>query len=159
MIPDEIIEFMSRPVMGGTASRDAQFQPCAIRFVGVKVHSNKVTVTFHITERYSEQIIENFENNGRVSLVIVRLMTNESYQLKGKFVSWRRNNEQDDQFQAEYRDQLIEEIVEGMKFMGYTTEMVASMNVLVCKPGLAITFDVETVFGQTPLPGTGGLIS
>jgi hypothetical protein len=158
MIPDKVKEFLSYPGTSGTAviaSRDAQLQPNQIRVFGAKVHPNQTTVTCYIDELRSEQMITNFENNGRVAFTIVGFVENESYQLKGKFVSWRRTNEQEHQFQDDYKAQVREHL----KQMGMPEEIIANWGFWPRKPGVAITFDVEKVFGQAPRPDTGKLIS
>lgn len=155
MIPDHVKEFMSSTLMSHTASRDAQLQPYIIRGFGVKAHPNQTTVTFYIAELHSEQMIENFEKNGRVALTVSEPLSFEAYQLKGKFISWRRNNKQDDQFVDEYQTQIYEKVTK----MGIPEEIFTKWNIWMYKPCVAITFDVEEVFGQTPRPETGELIS
>ncbi len=156
MIPDHVREFMSSPGMAQTASRDAQLQPCLTRGFGVKVHPNQTTVTYYIAELGSEQMIVDFENNGRVALTIWNLLLDyECYQLKGKFVSWRRNNERDDQFLDECQTQIYEKVTK----LGIPKEVVAEWNLWVSKPCVAITFEVDSVFIQTPHPEAGKLIS
>ncbi len=156
MIPDDVKEFMSIPGMAQTASRDAQLQPCLTRGFGVKIHPDQTTVTFYIAELDSEQIIADFENNGRVALTIWNiLMDFKCYQLKGKFVSWRRNNEQDDQFLDECQTQIYEKVTQ----LGIPEEVLPKWNLWICKPCIAITFEVDAVVIQTPYPETGKLIS
>ncbi len=155
MIPDHVKESLAQGGQGAIASRDAQLRPIQIRILGVKVHPNDTTVTCYIDEFRSEQMIANFENNGRVAFTMASPLSNDSYQLKGKYVSWRRNNERDDQFLDEYQTQLYE----GMKQMGMPEEIIANWGYWTRKPGVAITFDVEKVFGQAPHPDTGKLIS
>ncbi len=156
MIPDHVKEFISIPGMAQTASRDARLQPSLTRGFGVKVHPDQKTVTYYIAELGSEQIIADFENNGRVALTIWNiLMDFNCYQLKGKFVSWRRNNEQDDQFLDEYQTQIYEKVTK----LGIPEETVAQWNLWISKPCIAITFEVDSVFIQTPHPEAGKLIS
>ncbi len=154
MIPDRVNESISGTGMAVTVSRDAQFRPSCVRAFGVKVHPNQTTVTYYIAELRSEQLIANFENNGRVALTMAH-PEGDSYQLKGKFVSWRQNDEQDDQLIDEYQTRFYE----ALKQRGMPEELFANWNVWTYRPGVAITFDVETVFGQAPHPDTGKLIS
>ena len=77
------------------------------------------------------------------------------YQLKGKFVSWRRNNERDDQFLDECQTQIYEKVTK----LGIPEEVLAKWNLWICKPCVAITFEVDAVFIQTPHPEAGKLIS
>ncbi len=155
MIPDQVKECISGTGMTVTTSRDAQFRPSHVRAFGVKVHPNQTTITYYIAELRSEQIIANFENNRRVALTIANPLDGDSYQLKGEFVSWRQNDEQDDQLIDEYQTRFYE----ALKQKGMPEELIANWNLWTYKPGIAITFDVETVFGQAPHPETGKLIS
>ncbi len=155
MIPDHVKEFISGTGMAHTASRDAQLQPCLTRGFGVKVHPNQTTVTYYIAELRSEQIIANFENNGRVALTIWNPLDFECYQLKGKFVSWRRSNERDDQFLDECQAQMYGKV----RKLGIPEEVLAKWNLWMYKPCVAITFEVDAVFIQTPHPEAGKLIS
>jgi len=154
MIPDYVINLLSGAGSGVIGSRDANLRPTQIRVWGVKVHPNQTTVTCYIDELRSEQMIANFENNGRVALTMMDYES-DSYQLKGKFVSWRRNNKQDDEFQEEYKVRAQE----GLGHVGLPEELTANWGYWIHKPGVAITFDVEQVFGQAPHPDTGKLIS
>ncbi len=154
MIPDRVHECIRGPGMAVTASRDAQFRPSHVRVFGVKVHPNQTTVTYYIAELRSEQMIANFENNGRVALTVANLLDGDCYQLKGKFVSWKQNDEQDDQFMDECQTQFYQ----ALKQKGMPEELIANWNLWTYKPGFAITFDVETIFGQAPHPETGQLI-
>ena len=148
---------MNSPTMGVTASRDALLQPYSVRSFGARIHPDQTRVTFYIAELRSEQIIANFESNRRVALTMsVPWSDNESYQLKGKFVSWRRNNEQDDEFLDEYMARLFDF---AKQRLGLPVEILSRLNIGVYKPSVAVTFDVEMVFGQAPHPGTGERIS
>jgi len=75
--------------------------------------------------------------------------------LKGKFLSWRRNNEQDNQFVDEY----MARVYQCAEEWGIPKELLSTFNMGIYKPTIAITFDVEMVFGQAPHPETGKLIS
>ncbi len=154
MIPEYVKESLVQGGQGAIASRDTKLRPIQIRTFGVKVHPNNTTVTCHIDELRSEQMITNFENNGRVALVFMDY-DSDSYQLKGKFVSWRQNNEQEDEFQEEYKEKMLE----GLGHVGIPEEITANWGYFIRKPGVAITFEVEKVFGQAPHPDTGKLIS
>ncbi len=154
MIPDHVKESLAQGGQGAIASRDTKLRPIQIRTFGVKVHPNDTTVTCYIDQLRSEQMIANFENNGRVALTFMDY-DSDSYQLKGKFVSWRRNNEQDDEFQERYKVKVRE----GLGHVGIPEEITANWLFFIRKPGVAITFDVEKVFGQAPRPDTGKLIS
>ena len=155
MIPDHVRESLSCPGTAVVATRDSQLQPCLIRVFGINVHPNQTTATFYIYERRSEQIIANLENNGRIALTTAVPGSNESYQLKGKFLSWRRNNEQDNQFVDEY----MARVYQCAEEWGIPKELLSTFNMGIYKPTIAITFDVEMVFGQAPHPETGKLIS
>ncbi len=106
MIPDYVKESLAQGGQGAIASRDAKLRPIQIRTIGVTIHPNDTTVTCYIDEFRSEQMIANVENNGRVVLTFMDF-DSDSYQLKGKFVSWRRNNEQDDEYQEEFKAKTV----------------------------------------------------
>jgi len=159
MIPDYVREFMDIPGTAVVASRDAQLQPWCIRVFGAQTHSDQKTVTFYISELRSEQMIANFEDNGRVALTLASPASGDSYQLKGKYISWRKNNEQDDQFLDGYQANVVELMKPMALEMGMPEEYLPYFNMVVYKPSVAITFETETVFGQAPHPETGKLIS
>lgn len=155
MIPEVVKDCLNLLVSAVVTSRNADLQPSTTRVFGIRFHANNITVTFCIPEAGSEQIIKNFEDNGRVALTISTFESNDSYQLKGKFVSWKRNTEQDDQRVDQYRSGVLEMAIG----QGYPEEFVTAASVFKCKPGITVTFDVESVFGQAPHPETGKLIS
>ncbi|MBI4283059.1 MAG: pyridoxamine 5'-phosphate oxidase family protein [Chloroflexi bacterium] len=154
-VPEVVKVHMNLPVMAMAASRDANLRPNITRVFGMTLHPNQSTITFYIPETGSEQIIKNLEDNGRVALTINTPGDNDSYQLKGRFVSWRRNNEQDDQCVDYYVSKLFEHAVK----MGFPADYLSRAPAFKWKPGIAVTFDVESVFGQAPHPNTGQQIA
>ncbi len=146
MIAEHVRDFLESHHFMAAASRDDQLQPCLLRAFGLRIHSDHNTVTFYIPAKGSSRMIADWRNNGRVALIIVSAITHESYQLKGKFVSDHPNNDVDHQNQDEYVKDIQKQMIDG----GFPSEYISGLNFWNCKPGLAISFQVESVFDQTP---------
>ena len=155
MIPEEVKESMAGPIMAVTATRDANLRPTQVRVFESRVHPDLKTVTCFIAECNSAKMIENLEANGRITLTVSNPTQNDSYQLKGNFVSWRRNSEEDDSAM----DGNMAQFREVLHHMGMPEEMIKHWNLWTYKPGIAVTFEVDAVFGQAPGPDTGQQIS
>ena len=154
MIPKHVITLFQQPPMMSSSSRDDQLQPYILRVFGAVIHPDLTTITFFVPQKRSERMIANLENNGRIALTAVSPVTFETYQLKGSMISWRPSNEADHQAQDIYLAQVKERLSEA----GFPKEA-HDWNFWHSKPSLVITFRVESVFGQTPGPGTGNEIS
>ena len=150
MIPDNIVDFLGDNVtvgVGGT--RDKDLVPHIHRISGWIVSNDRKTITCSVPEEYTGYLIDSLEENGEFALTVTRVGTHETYQFKGKYVESRPCNENDIIAFKGCRERFAN-VVPGL--FGFT-EHVAQAYII--EPAIAISFNVQEVFVQTPGPGAG----
>jgi hypothetical protein len=152
MIPQRLVEFIDGPILMVVGTRDEKLCTAISRAMGAIVNEDRETITFFVTERFSERTVENLRDNGRISLTIVEPISHEAYQLKGAYISSRKSNDKEIALQDAYFDKIAVHLPK----MGVPEEY---WNPLVYKPSVAVTFRVEDIFDQTPGPGAGEKIT
>ena len=155
MLSNRIIDAIQGAAVLYAGSRDERLRPAQTFAVGAVVHPDRESVTFFVPESRSEKILSHLKTNGRVALAVI-LLTHESYQLKGVYMTSRPVDEKERAIQDIYRSKLVAAMMQG----GYP-EQIAQPLVLGCiyQPAVAITFRVEEIFQQTPGPEAGKKIS
>ena len=150
MIPDHVIEVLHGPAVFQVGTRDDALRPSHAIGVSGFVHDDRTTVTVFVPECRAGQTLRNLEDNGRIA-VAFGLVSHESYQLKGIYMTSRPTTDGEARRQEAYRVAVVNEmrrvfpdaiarpIIEGVPYW----------------PGIAITFRVEAVYLQTPGPGAG----
>ena len=155
MIPDRIVEVIHGPAFMHAGTRDEKLRPAHTFVIGAVVRPDRAAITFFVPESRSERILSDLKSNGKVALA-VGLVTHEAYQLKGVYVASRPTDAKDLVVQEIYRAKLVFAALES----GYP-EPIAKPFVrgFAYQPGVAITFQVEAIFLQTPGPEAGKKIS
>jgi predicted pyridoxine 5'-phosphate oxidase superfamily flavin-nucleotide-binding protein len=148
MISDNLSEFLTRQIFMHVGTRDGKLRPREIMAWGVKTNDDKKTISILIPELTSEKTLSHLENNGKISLTCVYVQTHESYQFKGTYVSHRSGNEKDYEFLETY----LKGYPEIFKMIGLPVDFFSRLNY---KPSVAITFNVDEIFVQTPGPNAG----
>ena len=155
MIPDRVVEVLHGPAFMQIGSRNEALQPAHTYAVGAMVHDDRRTVTVFIPTARSERVLRHLRENGRIALGVA-LVSHESYQLKGTYVSSRPTVDAERARQEAYRAALLAATLEA----GYPEAIARPLTQgLNYTPGVAITFRAEEVFLQTPGPGAGTLLS
>ncbi len=150
MISDELVQFLKKPVMMGASSRNGDLRPHSTRGFGPLSISDDKVITFY-TSKAAEEFIEDCKTSGRVALVTCDATSFETYQFKGRFIISRECDENDHAAVDEYVGQGKDVIIG----IGFPEEAVTGWAVWECKPCVAISFEVDDVFHQSPGPGTG----
>lgn len=151
MIPDRVAQHLEGPSFIQAATRNADLRPAHAHVQGAFVHEDRETVTFYISEHRAKRMIADLEENGRIALGAAQA-THEAYQMKGKYLSSRPTNPQDDARRKAY----LENILGGL--LAFFPEELAKRLIDVesnFQGSVAITFRVEEVFLQTPGPNAG----
>ena len=155
MIPDRIVEVIHGPAWMYAGSRDERLRPTQTFVVGAVVHPDREAITFFVPESRSERILSDLKSNGRVALA-VSLTTHEAYQLKGGYISSRPSDVKDRAVQEIYRAKLLSATIQA----GYPEQIVKPLVLgYAYQPAVAITFQAEEIFLQTPGPEAGKKIS
>lgn len=151
MISDRVIELLHGPAFMQVGTRDAQLRPAHAMVIGARAHPDRTTVTFFIPESRAPRILSDLQANGEVAMGVA-LASHESYQLKGRYASFRPTGDEDVALQEAYRAKLLA----AARAAGFPDEIARPFALgFAYRPGLAITFRVEEIFLQTPGPGAG----
>ncbi len=150
LIPDittEVLKFGFGHL--GVASK--QLRTRHIDTYGTKFSNTDNTITCFIEESNSADFIKFLKETKRVSF-FVALLSHESYNFKGKFLFSSVLKEEDLQITKIY----LENAIKNVKSLGLPDELVEKA--YNKSPDLAITFEVQKVFVQTPGPNAGNEI-
>jgi len=155
MISDRVVEVLHGPTWIQIGSRDEALRPAHTMAVGAVVHDDRQTVTVFVPTARSGRVLRDLTGNGRIA-VSLALVSHESYQLKGTYISSRPTDDTDRARQEARRAALLESALEA----GYPETIARPLALgLAITPGVAITFRAEEVFLQTPGPGAGTLLA
>jgi hypothetical protein len=149
MIPKEVIDVTNSQYFAYLGSRDGQLAPTVRMTWGVDFAADEDIATSFVIQAQYEQMLNNFQQNGRIALSYSDLSTHVAYQLKGHFLQARPLTEEEVALQQQYRREIINFLTE---FAGYPEER---LNVVAHLADLAIDLKVEKIFNQTPGPGAG----
>ena len=155
MIPDRVVEVLHGPAYIQIGSRDEALRPRHTGAVSAMVHPDRRTVTVFVSAARAERVLRDLTQNGRMA-VGAGMVSHESYQLKGTYVSSRPTDDADRARQEAYRAALLKDALEA----GYPEALARSFCLgFAYTPGVAITFRAEEVFVQTPGPGAGSRLA
>lgn len=152
MIPERIVDFLKGPVIINFSSRNIDLRPTFSRTVGLIVSDDRKNITFYVHESFSKDLLKNLNENGRIALLAGTHPSHETYQFKGSFVSSRDTNDNDIEVQENFRKLVVAHFSQFGVPENFFINMPSS-------PGLAITFEVQDIFDQTPGPGAGKKIT
>jgi len=136
---------------GFVGSRDENMMPSLEHCWGFSITNTENVLAFYVVQESFGQMLKNFKDNGRVTLVLFEWPSHRSFQFKGQFLEAREMTPDEVAFQKQFREKPIE-VATGM---GYPFELIDRY---VRYANLAIEFKVEKVFDQTPGPGAGKAI-
>jgi hypothetical protein len=129
-------------------TRDARLEPHFARVMGAVVHDDRTHVTLFVPRALVGQTLSDLEDNGRIAFQAVEPGIFHAFQLKGRYVSHRDANGDEEAMQIAYRDRTIDLVRKYHMSHGFWSEA-------LFHPAVAITFSVEESYTQTPGPGAG----
>lgn len=153
MVTDEIIKFLSGPVICSLATANAEQRPTFTRSFLITAESGKKLLQVFFPKIMSVRPLADIQANSRVAVGAVDFSNFQSRQFKGKAVG-----------QAEASPAELEQIRNAInslapmfgQFFGPGSE--AGWRSYITDPSLKITVELEEIYNQTPGPGTGGRI-
>ena len=121
------------------------------RRLGARAGENDI-ITIYTVKHTSKKAIDNIEDNKLISITMVSALSYECYQFKGKCITYRDSNENDqskiDSYMKDFNNTLVKiGVKDGLLFKWPT------------QPSLAIEMKVEEIFEQTPKVGAGSSIT
>jgi hypothetical protein len=145
-----IAQFIQGPTFGLVATRNAKLRPHIGRAFGAFVVPPGNAVTFYLPQAESEQTLDNLNRTGNVAATFADAPTLECYQLKGRFKGVQPATPADEARQDAYLAALAARVI---KF--YEPVYVKGFR---HRPFLSVTFEVDSMFDQTPGPKAGAEI-
>jgi hypothetical protein len=116
--------------------------------MGAAVGASGRAVTIYLPEAASARTVDNLRDNHRIAVTFSRPLTHHSIQIKGTCTAIRPSGDDDRAVQERYRAAYFEQL----HAIGLSRSMSGRF---VWWPSVAIEFDVEDVFVQTPGPAAG----
>jgi hypothetical protein len=139
-------EIITRAAMFvGTVDRVGR--PDVVRVFGVKVHDDRRTLRVLLAAPWSSQVVANVRDGGWVALSFTEPTTYESFQAKGRVQGIEEPTDEDRALAERHRREFAKSVISvGVR---------ESARSYACRPVVAITFEVQQLFCQTPGPGAG----
>jgi hypothetical protein len=151
MIPGKIVRFLQQYAnLAFAGTRDRNLVPHGHRVSGWRVDTDGRTMTAIVSELFEPHLIESLEDNGAIALTVEEFPSHETYQFKGRYLRHRPLRAED----VEIVDQIRARFVKNVRPL-YSDAPAGSFKAYVLRPGIAVEFEVQEVYLQTPGPGAG----
>lgn len=150
VVPSRHVDFLKQPLSFwlATASKDSIPEP--IKCTGIAFDPLTDIFTCFAPLKFATKGIKHLQENPVISLVSVELHTYEGYQYKGPYLSHRDCTAHEVEFQVQY----LKEFTDTLALFGYSAS--GFHNAYFHPPFVAILFQANQVFDQSPKNGTGG---
>ena len=139
-------DFIRHHVSINVASRDARNLPAVARAFGCCVSADRRSITVFLAPVRAATAIKNLRDNGAIAVAVSRPSTHESLQLKGVVTKIARVTETDREAIVAYLHSLAEELTD----LGHEAVLIRSADQEVNEECLAVTFEPDAAFVQTP---------
>ena len=152
MISDYIHEFFKKNIFIHVGTRNGNMQPNEVMAWGINDGSDRKTLTIFIPKAAIEKTLVNLQNNSKIAVTCVEPFAHESYQFKGNYISHRPCTAEE----TSYQDSFISGFNTFFQAAHMPHDFLSRLNY---KQSVAVTFNVEDIFVQTPGPGAGKKIN
>jgi hypothetical protein len=146
--PPDVVELFESGASIVMATRDAQLRPEVARACGAVVDRTQRRITVFLAESLADRTLANLGDNGQIAVAFTEIFQHRSIQTKGKVVS------------VEHAAEIHQDAIK--RYMGAWAEALYQTGIpravtLQCAtwPAMAITYDAEELFIQTPGPKAG----
>ena len=151
MIPGKLVRFLEHHAnVAFAGTRDRDLVPFGHRVSGWRVGADHRTITILFPDEFLPNLIESLQQNGELAVTVEEFPSHETYQFKGRYL--RHRGIQDDDL--ENTERLRQRFVKSLRPM-YTHAADDILKGFVSPPSLAVDFEVQEIFLQTPGPGAG----
>jgi hypothetical protein len=131
-------------------TRNHELAPYGHRVSGWSVDAGGRTLTALVAEHFTANLVESLEENGDLALTLEAFPTHETYQFKGRYLLHRAVQPED----LEVVDRIRGRFLKSMRHV-YPEAPEGLLNAYIQAPGLAVEFEVQEIYLQTPGPGAG----
>jgi len=150
-LPPDLLAMMERGVSVIAGSRDAAMRPSIMRALGSKVEDGGHTVTIFVSRRQSRQLVQDIAATGHVAVVFSEPSSHRTVQVKARRAVLRNAEAADEPVLARYLTSMEHEIQQ----VGFAPRLTRAMLAHKLEDLVAITFEPEVAFDQTPGPRAG----
>ena len=150
LAPD-LLAMMERGVSVIVGSRDAALRPSIMRALGSKVEDGGRKVTVFVSRRQSRQLVQDIAATGHVAAVFSEPSTHRTVQVKARRAGLRNATADDEPLLARYLASMEHEIQQ----VGFAPHMTRALLAHQLEDLVAISFEPEVAFDQTPGPRAG----
>lgn len=150
-----LVAMMARGVSVNVGTRDERLRPSAMRAMGSLVDEARGAVTVYLSRRQAAQLLADIESTGRIAVMFSEPSTHVTVQLKASGATCRAATEADRAHLDAYRASMEIEIAR----VGYPAPVTRAMFSYQIGDVVAVTFEPEQVFEQTPGPKAGKLMA
>jgi hypothetical protein len=151
LLPPDLLAMIERGVSVVVGSRDAAMRPSLMRAVGSSVEGGGRSITLFVSRRQSRQLVQDIAATGHVAAVFSEPATHRTVQVKAARAELRNAVPEDEAVLARYLASMEHEI----QRVGYPPHMTRAMLAHRLDDLVAISFEPELAFDQTPGPRAG----
>ena len=155
LVPPDLLAMMARGVSVIVGSRDLALRPSVMRAVGSHVAPDGGTITVFVARRQSRQLVQDVATTGHVAVVFSEPATHRTVQVKATRAVLRNAEPAEEPVLARYLASMEHEV----QRVGYAPAMTRAMLAHRLDDVVAISFEPEQAFDQTPGPRAGALLS
>jgi hypothetical protein len=151
LLPPDLLAMIERGVSVNVASRDAALRPSLMRAVGSSVADGGRSITVFVSRRQSRQLVQDIAATGHVAVVFSEPSTHRTVQIKATRATLRNAVPADEAVLARYLASMEHEL----RLIGLPPEIPRTMLAHRVDDVVAVTFEPELAFDQTPGPRAG----
>lgn len=155
LLPPDLLAMMDRGVSVIVASRDLALRPSLMRALGSSIDAGGRSITVFVSRRQSRQLVQDIAATGHVAVVFSEPATHRTVQVKASRATLRQAGPADEPVLARYLASMEHEI----QRVGYPPSMTRAMLAHRREDLVAISFEPEQAFDQTPGPKAGSLLA
>jgi hypothetical protein len=151
LLPPDLLAMMERGVSVIAGSRDADLRPSIMRALGSMVEDGGRKVTVFVSRRQSRQLVQDVAATGYVAVVFSEPSSHRTVQVKARRAVLRNAEAADEPVLARYLASMEHEIQQ----VGFAPHLTRAMLAHKLEDLVAISFEPEVAFDQTPGPKAG----
>jgi hypothetical protein len=148
-IPGVILDFLDRATVAIAGTRDADLFPRVHRASGWRVDPDRRTMWCLFSDFFAKRVLRCVEDNRHFTLTIEEIGPHETYQFKGRYLDSRPCGEEELFLYERTRDRFAR-VVTALYDLPED-----ACRAYVLRPTLAMRFEVQEIYLQTPGPGAG----
>jgi hypothetical protein len=151
VIPGKLVRFLEQYANVACAGiRDRDLVPFGYRVCGWHVGADQRTVTIFFPEEFRERLVDALVQNRELAVTVEEFPSHETYQFKGQYRGHRDAQHED----GEIVDRVRRRFAKSLTPM-YPDAPIEVLNAFVSPAAVAVEFEVQEIYLQTPGPGAG----